>query len=116
MANVNDQAVITLPAATDLSLYEGYGMKIVANELALCDTLGEFCYGPLEGNPGHNQNATVFMTGKRKCRAGDTVAVGDQLTVNATGRFIATTTGNHQVVGRCLEACTVGGLFTAVIY
>lgn len=116
MAYENDQAVLVLPAAVDFTDYEGYGMKITAGEFAKCDTLGEFCYGPLAGNPGHNQNATVHMEGIRKVRWGDTVAIGDQLTVDATGRFIATTTGDHQVVGRALEVGAVGGLGAAVIY
>lgn len=55
----------------------------------------------------HARNAS----GTYKVVAGGTIAIGDQITSNASGQAIATTTSGNEVLGEACEAAVSGQIF-----
>lgn len=72
-------------------------------------------YGVLQNTPMATDPADVGISGITKAVGGATVAFGVELMVNASGQFIAWTTGNYKV-GLSLEPFVLNQVFTMMIY
>lgn len=105
--------VWTLPVAADYSANRWYLMvHNTSDQFELASTLGEQVAGPLMDDPTADQNGTVQLDGIGKVVLGDTVAIGDSLTPDATGRAVATTTSTHYAFGVALDAGVVGDVIS----
>lgn len=60
--------------------------------------------GVLQNKPDTGEAAVVRFGGTTKVICGDTVAIGDWLTTDSSGKAIATTTDGNIVIGRALYA------------
>lgn len=98
----------------------GIGMAVVADTVAASFViagsnvviLGVLRTNPKAGQPGQIGTA---RGGSEKCLAGGTVAVGDKLITDSSGRFITATGAAQKIVGIAVEAATVGLPFEAVL-
>lgn len=58
----------------------------------------------------------VSVGGGAKGLAGGTIADGDLLTSDSSGRLVATTTANDKIIAQAKEAAVVGDLFSCAIH
>lgn len=105
--------VWTLPAAADYSTKRWFLMTHnSSDQVELATTLGEKILGPLLNDPTATQHGTVQLDGIGEVKLGGTVAIGDNLTTDANGAAVATTTTGHWVFGRALDAGVVGDVIS----
>lgn len=128
---------IMLPGAiagSDLSSQQWYAVRLDGTTMGTGFQVGAITaatqrpIGILANNPNTSgQGAEVVISGIVKVEYGDTVTIGQALTINATGRIVASlidTTGaisKQYIIGESLEAGTSGDirfikLQTAYIY
>lgn len=110
----------TFRSTNDLSTKQGYGVALDASNenaivLANAQTLpsiGVLVYPP----SGAGDECKVALFGPTFiAKAGGTVAKGAYVTVDANGKFIATTSANDNVYGRALEAAVDGDQFEVML-
>lgn len=100
-------------AAADYSSKQYFGVYHSAAEtLTLNATAGGWTSGALQDDPESGEFGTVQLLGLSKAEAGGTWAVGDPLTVNASGSFIKALNSSDYVKGRALEAASSGDIRT----
>lgn len=94
---------ITLPASVNLSTYQFCFVTADANgNAALPAGSTVSVMGVLQNKPSSNEAATIMIDGVSKVKAaGGTVAAGDLIASNSSGRAAAAGAGDH-VVGRVL--------------
>lgn len=110
-----DQPInFTLTAAGAISRYhlvQGSG----SNTGGLATAVTQALVGVAQNDPAAAGEAvTVCPLGKSRVYAGGTIAVGDRLTTNASGRAVACTSGSVYF-GYALEGAAAGDLFTAMV-
>jgi hypothetical protein len=101
----------TFKAGGDLSALQYTGVKLNSSGNAIAATAAtDKVIGFVQNAPATNDSADVALRnsgGTFKAKAGGTIAVGDLLTIDASGRVITTTTAANEVVGRAIEAAVV---------
>lgn len=116
MAHSSTQGPYSLPAAADYSaIVNGvpthqYKFVVIntSGQIALAG-LGVRADGILENLPKANDMARYgYDEGVRKIKLGGTVAIGDQLTPNASGLAIKAVTAGHYQHGKALRAGVSG--------
>ncbi len=100
-ARPEDELTITATATGAYGQPIGYDGAIVANATTPI-------FGVLTAAAVSGKSTSVATQGICDCPAGGTIAIGDALAPNSTGRFVATTTSGDLVFGRALSAATVG--------
>jgi hypothetical protein len=104
-----------IQAAADYSANQFYAVKMDSNgDFELCDTLGEFIDGIIAHPAGAGEALGVTIGGVEKGAAGAAVAAGDDLAIDATGRFITAASG-HAIVGRAQSAAGAAGELISVL-
>lgn len=93
-------------ASVDLSSYQYRLMKLGASGLALCGA-GESVFGSLQDKPTSGMVGNVACLGISLVMAGGTVAKGDKLASDSTGRAIVATSG-ASVFGQAMAGGAVG--------
>lgn len=93
----------TLEAAADLSAKQYFGVKLNSSaEAALCTVAGEPVIGVLLNAPNaQGKGAAVRLEGLAPVKLGGTVSDGDDLAINASGKFVLAVGGDH-VVGKAM--------------
>lgn len=117
MANENQKVAITLPAAADLSSYQGCFVTVdSSSNAALASTGGQMAIGVLDNKPDAlGRAATVVVGGVVQCLAGATVAAGAKIMTEVTTcRGITATSGNH-VLGIALTGAADGEFFSLLL-
>lgn len=108
-------------STNDLSTNQYYCVKLDtanADQVVLCTAHGDKPLGILQNKPKANQAAGVMTDGVTKAACGSTVAVGDEVGVDSTGRIVtkqATSSGADYgdfVIGDVIEGGAVGELAT----
>jgi len=92
------------------AINEGVAVKIVSGEVVMATAATDKIIGFTQHKAGAGETVSVKLrsgAGTVKVRAGGTVAVGDRLTSDTTGRSITTTTAANEVIGFALEAGAV---------
>lgn len=86
---------------------EGIAVKIAAGQVVPATAATDKVIGFTQHKAAAGETVSVKLrsgAGTVKVKAGGTVAVGDRLTSDATGRSITTTTAANEVIGFALEA------------
>lgn len=105
---------LTLPGMIATGDLSGSQYKIVklgttANTVKVGSAGTDAIVGVLGNDPTDGQEALVQFTGVAKVLAEASVTKGSLVSCSATGRAKTTTTANHQVLGRALEASAAAG-------
>lgn len=112
MATENIGFVRSREAAASLTTKQHYIVKLDSNgKIALADSATGLVVGVLQNTPDASEQAVYAFGGTAKVKAGGTVAIGDWVTTNASGKAIATTTAGDVVIGRALEAAVADDIF-----
>ena len=101
----------TMNASEDLSgkdsdsrTYQDRFVKLVSDGVELYDTVADKPFGVLQNRPKEGYPATISLGGVMRVRAGGTIAVGDAIGSDATGKAIKQTTSGRYAIGVALEA------------
>lgn len=115
MASWHDAGeALPLKAAADLSAKQYYAVKVDSNrEYALCSAGTDKIAGSLQNKPEAGQVALVYNRGTFPVKLGDTVAIGDLLTADSNGAWVATTTSNDIVAAKATQAGSAGDVIIA---
>ena len=71
-------------------------------------------FGIVQNKPLSGEDTTILYSGRSKFKAGDTITIGDSLTVTTSGFIVAISSGDG-VIGKALFAVASGG-FTEGIF
>ena len=93
---------ISLLAAADYSAKQFYAVKVDSNGKAALAAAGENAIGILQNNPVAAEPATVMTLGISKAIYGGSVTAGQNLSADASGKFVATA-GTAAAVAVALE-------------
>ena len=118
MAEFGVLETLTLEAAADLSTLQYTVMRVSAANKCNVASLAtqSTIVGVLQNKPKSGEFATVAFLGKSKCVAGGTLTAGAPVTINGSGRAIAVTSGNLEIVfGQALDAAADGDVFTVLL-
>jgi len=105
-----------LPAAADLSANQFQAVKVVSSsgtKVNIPSASGDDIIGILQNAPESNEAAEVMVTGVSKAKLGDTVAIGDKLQIDASGRLVPV--GAGQVVARSLAVGAVNEIVSVLL-
>lgn len=80
-----------------------------AGEVVIASAATDKIAGVVQNDPIAGQEADVAVLGIAKVVAAASVAAGDHITTNTTGRAATTTTGNNHVLGIALDASSANG-------
>lgn len=107
----------TLTAAADYSSNQYYGMNVTASAatVTLASVAGQRVIGVLQNDPTSGGAANVQVSGVAKALAGGTVAIGDDIIVNASGKFIAASNADGYIIGTALSAASADEVFSLLI-
>lgn len=101
------------PASVDLSAKAGHAVVINSSgQLALCGA-GAQAYGILEDTPKAGEGGTVAVLGIVKAVAGDVIAAGAQVEVDAAGKIITFASGKP--IGVAREAAAAGQIIAITL-
>lgn len=98
------------------ALSEGYAVKLSSGQAVVATAATDKIVGVTQGKYAAGETASVKLrnaSGTVLCKLGGTVAVGDRLTSDSTGKFVTTTTAANEVVAVALEAGVSGDLVEA---
>jgi len=111
MSEYTQSGRLTRKAAADLSALQFTCVKLDTNgNLVAATAATDKIIGLLENAPTLNQYGDVLLrnaSGTGKAKLGGTVAAGDYLTSDASGRLITTVTAGNEIVGRATRAGVV---------
>jgi hypothetical protein len=94
MANEGNLVTRSAVAAADLSAAQfKFVAHTSADKVQTVSTAGVNCYGVLQNDPEAAQLATVAVSGLTKVWAGAALVVGDEVSIDSSGRAVATTMG-----------------------
>jgi len=97
-------------AAADLTLKQGYGVKLTAAKtVGLATANGEAIFGVLTNAPNTGETAAVGRVGNFKAVAGALIAAGAKVMVANGGKFITAATSGSHVVGFAPEGAGADG-------
>lgn len=115
MASYTSSSRRGFKAGADLSAAQFSAVKLDTNgNVILAVAATDQVIGVLENGPKANDTADVFLrsgNGSYKIKAGGTIAIGQKLTIDSSGRAIyvtGTPTAGNEIVGVALEAGVVG--------
>ena len=116
----NEFTVQSFIATADLTGKEGYGVALDtsnANQVVIANAQTTKTIGILyeEGVAGQRVSVIAPQEGTATVVYGGTVAIGDWLTVDSAGKFIATTTDKDLVLARAKEAGATGESHEAIL-
>lgn len=121
MSAVNQGQVIKLPghvAAADLRTHQFKFVKITAaRTVGLCTATTDKPIGVLQNKPNTGEAAEVLVIGVTEVVAGETIAAGDKLTVNAVAKAVNDVPGAAPLMwfGTVIDGSAVDELATALI-
>lgn len=121
MSAVNQGQVIKLPghvAAADLRTHQFKLVKITAaRTVGLCTATTDKPIGVLQNKPNTGEAAEVLVIGVTEVVAGETIAAGDKLTVNAVAKAVNDVPGAAPLMwfGTVIDGSAVDELATALI-
>ena len=119
MANNNALHLTGLVASADYSTTgQFYAVKLASTDgqITVCSSTLDVAIGILQNDPASGQEADVLVFGESMAYVGPSdVAIGDVLTSNTTGQLEDTTTDNHVVIARALEASSASGDLVQVL-
>lgn len=102
-------------AASDLSSYQFYALKVTASGVALAGA-GEAIVGILQNKPISGEAAEIVVSGVSKAVSGAAFSKGALLEVDANGKLIAaSSTIGYKLVGIALEAATGANQVVSVL-
>lgn len=100
-------------AENDLSAKQYYAMEQSADgQVDLCDNAGDAVIGILQNDPKANQAAAVAIAGRTKWvsdGSGTSIAVGDTVGTDASGKCVKKTAADDLVAGRAAAASSADG-------
>jgi hypothetical protein len=109
LRNVKNTSGGTLRKGTFVKLYASASVE---DEVAPCSAATDFIYGVVYGHDiADGAYGTVQIRGKAAVFGGDVVAIGAQVTSDANGDGVATTTAEDQVAGVAVTAGADGAYF-----
>jgi len=116
----NEFTVQSFIATADLTGKEGYGVALdtsKANQVVIANAQTLPTIGILyeEGVAGQRVSVILPQEGTATVIYGGTVAIGDKLTVDASGKFITTTTAGDIVLAIAKEAGASGEFHEAIL-
>lgn len=115
MANFFEGQQISLPAAADLSTHQFKFVRMTATGINITTANSQVAVGILQDKPNAlDAPGAVMLDGGSKLVLGGTVAAGDNVTSDATGRAVTAATGN-QVLGVCVDGGAIGEIGTVLI-
>lgn len=117
MSYDNSAVNISVTAATDLSLYQFYAVKIDSSgDVALCSTAAEKALGILQNKPAAAaRGATVAVSGVSKAIAGAAITYWDPVGPNASGKLIKMDEEDEAVLGRALESAAAADVIIPIL-
>jgi len=106
-----------MKAAGDLSAKQYYGMKVSADfTVTTAGAADAALIGILQNKPAAaGRSASVRKVGISKVVLGGTVAAGDRLTTDSSGKLIKTTTSNNRYCAIAIEGGDSGDTVSAVM-
>ena len=112
MAVEGDYFALKILSAADLSAYQ-YFPVTAAGARATGATAYATAIGINQEKPLSGEHFRVTWLGESKFRAGGTITAGAHLTLNASGYFVAATSG-LTISGRAVLAATSGSIGTGI--
>lgn len=98
---------------------ESYQFRFVelgtSGKVTVCNNAGDRPIGVLGNRPKADDAALVHCGGFVKVRAGGTIALGGNISTDANGDAVTSTTSNHYIVGRAMEAGTDGQIIQIML-
>ena len=118
--SISTSPVIAASAGAAIDNGAGKAVKFDASgNIVLCSAAGEAALGVLilqhADKIAAGDTVTVQIERQGQAVAGDTIAAGDLLAVNASGAVVKAATGNH-LIGQALSAGTAGGFVNIQIF
>lgn len=118
-SSISTSPTFTAEAGAKIDAGAGKAVKFdESGKIVLCSTAGEAALGFLILQTAAvveaGDSVTVQILGSGQVVAGDTIAAGDLLAVNASGQVTKAASGNS-VVGQALAAGTAGGLIDIIL-
>lgn len=112
-SNLNNR---TFEAGTDLSGSQYRFVKQnTSDQVVAIDTAGEAAVGVLQNDPdAADKAATVAVGGISKVEAGAAIAIGDAISVDASGRAVNSATAGHVIHGYARTAGSAAGALVSV--
>lgn len=113
MAEFTEDGYLTRLAGADLSDKQFYIVKMsTGRTVVLATAATDFLFGVI--HKGSTSGGAVSIASRNtdgtfKVAAGNTFSQGAYLTADSTGRAVATTTPNDEIIGVACEAATVAG-------
>ena len=104
---------LSLEAASDLSSNQYYAAVVNSSGKAALAGAGAKIIGVIQNAPIAGEAAAVMVLGRTKGIAGAAVTTGNELEIDANGRFIPLSTGTS--VGFALEDATAAGDIISVV-
>lgn len=106
---------VSFEAAADLSGNQFYGVKLTAAHTVNVAGNGEKIVGVLQNKPAAAGNAaTVVLDGITKAVAGAAISVGDEVSLDANGKFVTAAIGDT-VAGVAVDAASADGDVISVV-
>jgi len=107
----------SVAANADLSSSQYKAVYLTSGKAAVAATAGMRIHGSLQNEPTANEIADVAVSGFAKVRYGATVAANVLLAVDASGEFIAASTGDdYYTVGISIDAGSDGSVGYAYLF
>lgn len=108
----------TYKAAADLSTKQYYAMKIAGdNQVNICSAATDAAFGILLNKPVSGGAAEVVTVGKTYAitdGSGTSIAAGDWLGPNSSGKLVKKATADYSVCARALQASSADGTIIEV--
>lgn len=119
MAEYSQSGRLTRKAAADLSALQYTCVKLDTNgNLVAATAATDKVLGILQNAPVLNGYGDVLVrgaSGTSKAKLGGTVAAGDNLTSDGSGRLITTVTGGNEIVARATRAGVVNEISEVLV-
>lgn len=112
---IQEIGTLTAAAAYTSNQYDLVEVNSTADQAVLASVLGQSVMGVLTNDPASGEACSIAYAGISKVRYGGTVAKGDLLVANASGRAVAASAGGQYVIGRALVAGANGEIGTMLI-
>lgn len=118
-SSINKSPTFAAVAGAEITKGAGKAVKFDSSgNVILCSSAGEAAIGILimqtADTVAKGDSVTVQLTGRGQAVAGDTIAAGDMLAVNTDGALVKAAATNY-VVGQALAAGTANGFVEVII-
>jgi hypothetical protein len=112
---IQEMGTLTAAASYTANQYDLVEINSTVDQAVLASVLGQSVMGVLTNDPASGEACSIAYAGVSRVRYGGTVAKGDLLVANASGRAVAASAGGQYVIGRALEAGANGEIGTMLI-